>query len=56
GHKCFFLPKFHCEFNPIEMVWGQAKRRFREMADGTFPRTKVLVPERLDKVSAQNIH
>ena len=25
GHKCFFLPKFHCEQNPIKMVWGQAK-------------------------------
>ena len=27
GHKCIFLPKFHCELNPIKMVWGYAKYR-----------------------------
>ena len=26
GHKCLFLPKFHCELNPIKMVWDQAKQ------------------------------
>lgn len=25
GHICLFLPKFHCELNPIELVWGRAK-------------------------------
>jgi hypothetical protein len=25
GHICLFLPKFHCELDPIEMYWGWAK-------------------------------
>ncbi|KAF8496041.1 hypothetical protein JB92DRAFT_3126295 [Gautieria morchelliformis] len=25
GHICMFLPKFHCELNPIKMVWGFMK-------------------------------
>jgi hypothetical protein len=25
GHICLFLPKFHCELNPIEILWGYGK-------------------------------
>ena len=26
GHACVFIPKFHCELNPIERVWSQSTR------------------------------
>ena len=26
GHISYMLPKYHCELNPIERVWAQAKR------------------------------
>ncbi|KAF8593252.1 hypothetical protein BDV93DRAFT_460945 [Ceratobasidium sp. AG-I] len=29
GSKVIFLPKFHCELNPIEQVWGYAKSKYR---------------------------
>ena len=29
GHICLFLPRFHCELNPIEMLWGYGKYRMR---------------------------
>ena len=27
GHVCMFYPKFHCEINPIKMLWGYMKYR-----------------------------
>ncbi|KAJ2970674.1 hypothetical protein NUW54_g12678 [Trametes sanguinea] len=30
GIQVIFLPKFHCELNPIEQCWGFSKKEYRE--------------------------
>lgn len=48
GATCLFLPKFHPELNPIELVWGWSKRYFRERSTGSFQLASKLVPESLN--------
>ncbi|EJD54935.1 hypothetical protein AURDEDRAFT_155172 [Auricularia subglabra TFB-10046 SS5] len=51
GNICLFLPKFHCELNPIELYWGWSK--FSESR--IFPTARKLVPEILDSCDVPSI-
>ena len=55
GHCCIMLPKFHCELNPIERCWGQAKRYTRAYANYTFPGLRKNIPLGLNSVTIENI-
>ena len=50
------LPKFHCEINPIERCWAQAKRHVRSHTNYyTLAGLRKNVPDGLDSVSLTNI-
>ena len=55
GHLMHFIPKFHCEFNPIERVWGQAKVYTRMHTDFTLVWLCQIVGPALDSVQADLI-
>ena len=55
GHTVMFIPKFHCELNPIERVWGQAKVYTRMYTNYTLPRLRKIINPGLDSVSSDTI-
>lgn len=55
GHKCFFLPKFHCEINLIEMVWGWCKQLYRQAIKSSFEHSKQEVVKALDAISVDTM-
>jgi hypothetical protein len=55
GHMCLFLPKFHCELNPIELAWGASKASCRQDCDYSFPKLKERVPVALDAIEITTI-
>jgi len=55
GHAVEFYPKFHCECNFIERVWGEAKRVARAECDYLFGSLLVKVPRILSEIPLAKI-
>ena len=55
GFQCFFLPKFHCELNPIEWVWDQSKRYCRTHSNFTLAKLRDNIDPALDSVTVDLI-
>lgn len=55
GHLCLFLPKFHCELNPIEYFWGMVKKYLRDNCDYSFDGLKENLPKALNSVHIHTV-
>jgi hypothetical protein len=50
GHRLLFLPKFHCELNFIEMLWGYIKAQLRRLCTFSFKDLETRLTQHLDNI------
>jgi len=53
GYRVMFIPKFHCELNPIECVWCHAKHYTRSHCDYSFANLEKIIDTALDSVTIE---
>ena len=54
-HIVYFLPKYHCELNPIERVWAQAKHYTRAYCNYSIQSLRKNVVPALESVPLESI-
>ncbi|XP_068232177.1 uncharacterized protein [Palaemon carinicauda] len=54
GHRIVRLPPYHCQYNPIELIWGQVKKYVAKKNDFKMANLKSLLQEVLQQVSKKN--
>lgn len=55
GHEVLRLPPYHCQLNPIELVWAQVKDHIRKNnsnGDQTLCRVEQLTKKAIEKITA----
>ena len=55
GYRGIFIPKFHCELNPIERVWVQSKKYTRAHCDYSFKGLEGTIIPSLDSITLDSI-
>ena len=55
GFQSLFLPKCHCELNPIEHVWGQSKHFCRVHNNFMLVKFRETINPAIDSVSVNLI-
>ena len=54
GHKVVRLSPYHCQYNPIELVWAQVKSYVAKNNNFKMADFKILVKESRNNVTPQN--
>ena len=53
GHRVMMLLPYHCQYNPIELIWAQVKTSIAKKNNFKMANLKVLVKEALSLITPQ---
>lgn len=56
GIKTIFVPKYHCQINPIECLWCCLKKNVRTRTDLSFDKMKKLIDDARDDFIRKEIY